>query len=56
MGISLGKADPRLGQLVDVGGKQIIRTVAPGVEGSLIIGKENDHVGLSSQAVKAGSE
>jgi hypothetical protein len=50
MSISLGKTYSRLGKLVDGGSQEVIRSVASGIERTLIIGKENDHVGLGRES------
>ena len=49
MRIGLGKAYPRLGKLINIGGQQVIRSIAPCIERALIIGEKNDYVGLGPE-------
>ena len=40
--VRLGKTNSRLGKFVDSRSQQVVRSVATGIEGALIIGEEND--------------
>ena len=46
VGVSLGESCAGGGQLVEVGGDQVLGTVASGVERALVIGVENHNLGL----------
>ena len=56
MGIGLGEAHPGGRQFVDGGSAQVLGPVAIGIEGALVVGEQDHHVGLGSHAGRAGSE
>ena len=45
VGVGLGEAHPRCREFVDMGGAQVVRAVATRIEGTLVVGEENHHVG-----------
>ena len=47
MSVGPGEADAALGERVDVGGVNVIRPVATRIERSLVVGVDDDDVGLA---------
>ena len=56
VGVSLGEADPGSRQAVHGGSVEILRTVTVGVQGALVVGEEEDHVGPGGQGQAAECE
>ena len=52
--VGLGETDASGGELIDVRRDQVGRSVAVGVEGPLIVGKEDDDVWLIGRVGKGG--